>query len=154
MWDPTHAGAVLQMMAALYAEDEPAEPTDPACFPSTIEHFLVHPTSGKIILLIDDAGVAGYALLVPYWSNEYGGRLVFVDELYVLPRARGQGYARQFFAWLKSAPPYQAVAILLEVTRSNARARRLYESLGFTERKNETLAVRIGDLCPDDASKR
>jgi hypothetical protein len=30
----------------------------------------------------------GYALLIPYWSNELGGTLLYVDEIFVIPEAR------------------------------------------------------------------
>ncbi len=29
--------------------------------------------------------LVGYAILIPYWSNEFGGNLLFIDELFVSP---------------------------------------------------------------------
>ncbi len=87
--------------------------------------------------------MCGYALLIPYWSNEYGGFLVYVDELYVVAEARCQGVGRGLFPWLRSERPFGAVGILLEVSPQNHRARRLYELLGFTDRENRTMAIRF-----------
>jgi hypothetical protein len=42
----------------------------------------------------------GYALLIPYWSNEFGGVLLFVDELFVLREVRNRGIGHSFFRFL------------------------------------------------------
>ena len=83
--------------------------------------------------------VCGYALLIPYWSNEFGGTLLFVDELFVDEAHRGQGIARSFLTFLAGDRPYRAVALALEVSPRNERARALYESLGFHQRHHEMM---------------
>ena len=37
----------------------------------------------KILLFKQHRKIIGYALLINYWSNEYGGDIVYVDELFV-----------------------------------------------------------------------
>ena len=37
----------------------------------------------KILLFKQHRNIIGYALLINYWSNEYGGDIVYVDELFV-----------------------------------------------------------------------
>jgi ribosomal protein S18 acetylase RimI-like enzyme len=143
MTDFTEAAAVLNMMAALYAEDEPAAAPDPGRFPETIRVLLARPEMGRIVLARNGAGVVGYAILIPYWSNEYGGIIVFVDELYVLPAARRRGIGLAFFSFLERERPFDAVAMFLEVSPGNRPARKLYESLGFGERRNIILARRL-----------
>lgn len=140
MTDEVHAAQVLSMMRGLYAEDQPATAADPERFPLNIRQLLDNPASGRIVLFTDGDKVCGYAILIPYWSNEYGGMIVFVDELFVVPEARGRGIGSRFFEFVTVARPFDAVAVLLEVSPSNRRARRLYESLGFKERANATLA--------------
>jgi GNAT superfamily N-acetyltransferase len=134
--DATYTTIVEDMMAALYIEDPSSHPVDQSIFRRTIETLIREPTTGRIILFVESGDPVGYAILLPYWSNEYGGRLVVVDELFVLPEHRGRGIATAFFGYLREARPYEARGIALEVTPANARARKLYTSLGFTQRKN------------------
>ena len=85
----------------------------------------------------------GYALLIPYWSNEFGVTLLFIDELFVIAQARSRGIARQFFAFLAASRPFRAVALALEVDPTNERAKNLYESIGFERRPYSTLTYRL-----------
>ena len=149
MSDRTHADAVYEMMERLYAEDAPASGNIPRDFRATLDYLLGDPARGRIVLLTEDAAVCGYALLIPFWSNEMGGVVVTVDELYVEPDRRGRGVGRGLFAWIEQERPYGVVAVFLEVSASNDRARRLYESLGFSERSNRTLAR----LLPNDSAR-
>lgn len=137
------ASEVLAMMRALYLEDPPALPVDAGRFPRTIEFLLAEPSRGSVIIFAEGAATRGYAILVPYWSNEYGGTLLCVDELFVVPEARSRGIARRFFEYLATARPFDAVAIALEVSPANLRAQRLYESIGFSRRRNPTLIRRL-----------
>ena len=86
-----------------------------------------------------------YALLIPYWSNEFGGTIVHVDEMFVAPALRNRGIGRNFFRYLDETRPFDAVALALEVSPTNAGARRLYESLGFTLRENAPLTYRFAE---------
>jgi ribosomal protein S18 acetylase RimI-like enzyme len=76
---------------------------------------------------------AGYAILIAFWSNELGGEVCHVDELFVTRDLRGRGHGRELFTAITSGDlwPSPIVAIALGVTPDNARARRLYEQLGF-----------------------
>jgi GNAT superfamily N-acetyltransferase len=86
-----------------------------------------------------DAGdrAAGYAFLVPFWSNELGGEVCEIDELYVLPERRREGIGSALFAAIDAGlfGAFAATALGVipskRVTPSNARARRLYERLRF-----------------------
>ena len=92
---------------------------------------------------MSDTAVAGYALLIPYWSNEFGGIVVLLDELLVEQQFRGQGIGRAFLRFLDEHRPFEAVALALEVSPKNAGARALYESMGFEERKFRMMTRRL-----------
>lgn len=143
MADDRRSPDVLALMRALHEEDGSVG-VDPAKFPATIRTAIDHPDRCRIVLFLDGDAPVGYALLVAYWSNEFGGELAFVDELYVVPAARGAGIGRRFLESLDSERPFGAVAAFLEVSRANAGARRLYESLGFRERTYATMAWMFG----------
>ncbi len=95
------------------------------------------------MLLYLNGELYGYALLISYWGNEYGGFLAYLDELYVMAEARCRELGRGLIHWLIDERPFGAVAIFLEVSPSNLRARRLYQQLGFRDRENQTIALRV-----------
>jgi GNAT superfamily N-acetyltransferase len=139
MSDLDHEEEVAAMMRLLYEEDEAASAVDVSRFPSSIKHLISHPSSGQIVLFCEGSELRGYALLVPYWSNEFGGTLLFVDELFVAAGSRNQGIGHSFFRYLEQQRPFGPVHLALEVSPRNSRGRRLYESLGFVLRRNAIL---------------
>ena len=84
----------------------------------------------------------GYAVLIPYWSNEYGGDVLHIDELYVKPDYRGRGIATRFIKQILGSK-HGAVAFQLEVTPTNTRAENYYRKLGFRKSKNLQLIRKI-----------
>ena len=83
-------------------------------------------------LILEDGGqAAGYSLLLPTYSNEIGGTVLWIDELYVRPDFRGRGLARELLRRVCSAQGGKVSALRLEVTRSNTKAISLYRSEGF-----------------------
>ena len=146
MADLRHKTEVLAMMEALYTEDRSLPPTDISKFPRTIDTLVAQPSRGRIVLFNEDGMPHGYALLIPYWSNEFGGTIVHVDEMFVVPASRNRGIGRNFFRFLDETRPFDAVALALEVSPANAGARRLYESLGFTLRENAALTYRFAEV--------
>jgi GNAT superfamily N-acetyltransferase len=129
------------MMRRLYEEDPAQHSINPRSFAKTLGFLLANPSRGRVILFKKRRRLVGYALLIPFWSNEFGGILLFIDELFVLREHRGQGIAKTFFSRLKRRPPFNAIALALEVTRANRKAKRLYDSLGFIRRTNEVLVL-------------
>jgi len=149
MTDPSHSDTVLAMMHGLYAEDPSASKPDHGRFPETIRFLLARPEMGRIVLFNDGQSVHGYSILIPFWSNEYGGVVLFVDELYVVAQSRGRGIGRGLFEFIARERPFDAVAVFLEVSPTNQRAQKLYQSLGFLKRPHATLAYRLPARTPE-----
>jgi len=143
MWRPARADEdelIVEMCLALNRED-PGEPVSAEQLRTTLAVFREEPTRGRAIVLAEDGTVVGYALLVSFWSNEYGGEICAIDELYVAPAHRNRGLGTSLFdaaANDRALWPRAPVALELEVSPDNARARALYERLGFRA-KNQTL---------------
>ena len=66
-------------------------------------------------------------------------KALMLGPLTVEPPFRSRGVGRRFFKFLTETRPFDAVALALEVSPGNAAARRLYESVGFRERRNSVL---------------
>ena len=81
-------------------------------------------------LVAESGGKAvGYALLALTYSQEAGGRVVWIDEVYVRPEARGLGAGSALIK--ETLARYPAARCRLELEPDNDGARRLYERLGF-----------------------
>lgn len=142
MWrpcSPADEERVVALCLALYAEDPPTVPVGEAQVRRTLALFRERPDRGLVAVLEVGGAVAGYALLVPWWSNELGGEVCQLDELYVAPEARGRGLGTELLRALAGGTgpfPLRFVALQLEVTPDNLRARALYERLGFEPMRN------------------
>ena len=143
MTDREHADQVLRMMRELYEHDAQDLRVNPDTFPLTLDRLLSEPSRGRVVLGMLDGAVVGYALLIPYWSNEFGGIVCLLDELLVEEKFRGRGIARAFLTFLDEHRPFDAVAIALEVSARNTRARALYEGMGFEPRPLQMMTRRI-----------
>jgi ribosomal protein S18 acetylase RimI-like enzyme len=73
--------------------------------------------------------IVGYAILTFFWSNEYGGLVAILDELYVIPDFRGKGISSRFIYELSQNKEYKGID--LEVFKENNKAIKLYKKLGF-----------------------
>jgi ribosomal protein S18 acetylase RimI-like enzyme len=98
----------------------------------TLARLRREPWRGRPVVL-DVGHVVGYALLIAYWSNEFGGEVCAVDELYVARDFRSRGHGAALIQAIERGDvwPAPVAAIALGVTPRNTRARRLYERLGF-----------------------
>src|SRR5206468_11686951 len=94
---------------------------------------------GRAVVLDIQGQVSGYALLIGFRSNELGGEVCEVDELFVVLEHRNRGYGSSLFTAITQGDVWPApiAAIVLGVTPDNAAARRLYERLGFARRRSD-----------------
>ncbi len=136
--------AVVALSVQLYAEDPGTRDIQSKDVRKTLRAFQQHPVRGRCVVAVVDGVVCGYSFLCSFWSNELGGEVCTVDELYVAEEVRGAGIGSGLIKGLVdgSLPWFnKAVALELEVTPSNTRARALYERMGFRLRKNASLRL-------------
>ena len=129
--DPDDAGAVGRLLYDFNREFD--EPTPAAtALADRIRQLL---TSGDTLVLLAGGGPDGVAVLrfrAAIWST---GQECYLAELYVTPARRGQGLGRALTeAALREARKRGADSMDIGVDEPDHVARRLYESLGFTNR--------------------
>ena len=132
------------MFRNLYAEDPSPAPVPEHHTRQTLARFRSEPIRGIAVVLELDHTIAGYSFLVSFWSNELGGEIIVIDELYVRPAHRNQGHARTLITALSRENnlwPGRIVAVELETTPQNRRASALYTRLGFRPVKNTRLRL-------------
>ena len=125
----------LSLVHNLYIEDPEGEIMTDEKIVSTIHFLSENPKNGKIILFLENSIILGYSILIYYWSNEFGGQIIFVDELYLKSDYRNKNIGTNFLKYLFSKKDDNFKAVLLEVFPSNKRAFDFYTRNGFV--KNE-----------------
>jgi ribosomal protein S18 acetylase RimI-like enzyme len=72
-------------------------------------------------------------ILTFVFSFEYQGKIAFLDELYIQPKAQGQGIGKSAVAFAKTQSEELGLKLLyLEVEEHNLSAQQLYLKSGFS----------------------
>jgi ribosomal protein S18 acetylase RimI-like enzyme len=129
--DRTDADAIGRLLYAFNREfDEPTP--EPPALAQRLRQLL---DGGDTLVLLAGDGPDGLAVLrfrPAIWS---AGLECYLAELYVAPARRGQGLGRQLMeAVLRAARERGADTMDIGVDEPDVAARRLYESLGFSNR--------------------
>ena len=75
--------------------------------------------------------LVGYAMTAQSFSTEYGRPCIWIEDLYLLPDARGQGMGRRFLTELAAKHP--DAVLRLEAETENAPAVHVYRAVGFED---------------------
>lgn len=85
----------------------------------------------RCIIFESNGVVAGYSLLAFTYSNEAGGQVLWLDEIYIKDEFRGNGIGKEFFNWIFKNYDGKIKRYRLEISPENQRVRRLYDRTGF-----------------------
>lgn len=97
--------AVAALGVALYVEDPGTRPITARDVRRTLRALQAAPVRGRCVVAVVGGAIVGYALLCGFWSNELGGEVCTIDELYIAPVARGRGLGTQLLASRSCATP-------------------------------------------------
>lgn len=114
----------------LYTEDHRSTLSANGC-QKTLKEFDRSPNKGRVYFIQREDKTIGYIVLVPFWANEYGGNIVSIDELFVIPDYRNQGIGTQVIEHIQQKRYWNAVGLYLVTSPDNHRAQQLYQKLGF-----------------------
>jgi GNAT superfamily N-acetyltransferase len=88
----------------------------------------------QIFLLVseNEQKVMGFTQLYPLWSSTRMGKLWLLNDLFIHPAHRGQGYAPLLMERAKQfARETNAVGVMLETAKTNDIGNSLYPKVGF-----------------------
>lgn len=85
----------------------------------------------KAYIIEHDGDTAGYALIGITYSNEAGGLVVWVEEIFIKENFRGLGLGSEFLSYVEQEFGDKAKRFRLEISHDNDSAQRLYERKGY-----------------------
>jgi hypothetical protein len=74
---------IVSMCMALNSEDPGPAPVEPEQVRRTLAKLREQSNRGRAVVCDMDGRAVGYALLISFWSNELGGEVCNIDELFV-----------------------------------------------------------------------
>ncbi len=100
-----------------------------------VRGLLARPASGFYVVAERNGDAIGALLITKEWSDWRNGEFWWVQSVYVLPEHRGRGVYRRLYRHVQrlAARQRSVVGFRLYVDHDNARARRVYRSLGMKE---------------------
>lgn len=75
--------------------------------------------------------IAGYAIVSQTYSQEAGGFVLWLEEIYIKKEYRGKGLGKEFFTYIDNNKAPNIARIRLEVEADNLLAIKLYQSFGY-----------------------
>jgi GNAT superfamily N-acetyltransferase len=139
---PADADAVVGMMQQFYAIDN--YPIDVAVSKSLYTEFTENESLGKGWVIEADGKPVGYIILTFVFSFEYGGRIAFLDELFITEAMRGKGLAKQALDFITEEAKALSIKIIyLEIEPHNTAAQQLYLSKNFALHKRGLMRLKV-----------
>ena len=121
----------IGMAQEFYHSDAVLAPIPRSCIEKTVDEALRSDAYAEIYLFEYEGKAAGYGLTAKTFSQEAGGAVWWVEEVYIREEFRSKGLGREFFARLEEIKGEAVTRLRLEVEADNTRAVSLYERLGY-----------------------
>ena len=121
----------IGMAEEFYHSDAVLAPIPRTFIERTVEEALRSDTYAEIFLFEYEGETAGYALIAKTFSQEAGGMVWWIEEVYIRELFRSKGLGREFFEYIENHKDEGVARLRLEVEEENIRAVSLYERLGY-----------------------
>ena len=133
---------ITQMMQDFYAIDN--YPMDVEVAKTLFEEFIPNEHLGKSWLIYSGNEIVGYIILTFIFSFEYGGKIAFVDELFIKETARGKGFGKDAIQFIQQEVPILSLKLLyLEVEPHNENAQKLYLAHDFELHNRKLMKYKV-----------
>ena len=133
---------ITQMMQDFYAIDN--YPIDVEVTKTLFQEFIFNEHVGKSWLIYSENEIVGYIILTFIFSFEYGGKIAFVDELFIKETARGKGFGKEAIQFIQQEVPKLSLKLLyLEVEPHNENAQKLYLAHDFELHNRKLMKYKV-----------
>lgn len=119
----------IKMAEDFYNSDAVLSPIPISNFELTFNELMQSDRYAEAFIFESDKTIAGFGLIAKTFSQEAGGMVVWIEEIYVKKDFRGKGLGSEFINFIKSGVP--AKRYRLETEPQNLAAQRLYLRHGF-----------------------
>lgn len=122
----------IAMADEFYSSDAVCHPVPSSNFEAAFDEMMRSDMYAEGYIIEKDGCIAGYALLAKTFSQEAGGMVIWIEEIYIREQYRALGLGGEFFKYIDQTAMKNSVArIRLEVEEDNHRAIRLYNKNGY-----------------------
>ena len=133
---------ITQMMQDFYAIDN--YPMDVEKSKKLFQEFITNENLGKSWLIFSENEIVGYIILTFIFSFEYGGKIAFIDELFIKETAHGKGFGKEAIQFIQEEVPKLSLKLLyLEVETHNENAQKLYLAHDFELHNRKLMKYKI-----------
>ena len=133
---------ITQMMQDFYAIDN--YPMDVEVTKTLFQEFISNEHLGKSWLIYSENEIVGYIILTYIFSFEYGGKIAFLDELFIKETARGKGIGKEAIQFIQREVPKLSLKLLyLEVEPHNENAQKLYLAHDFELHNRKLMKYKV-----------
>ncbi|MEL1246572.1 GNAT family N-acetyltransferase [Flavobacterium helocola] len=138
----TDISTITQMMQDFYAIDN--YPMNVEVTKNLFREFISNEHLGKSWLIYSENEIVGYIILTFIFSFEYGGKIAFVDELFIKETARGKGIGKEAIQFVQKEVPKLSLKLLyLEVEPHNENAQKLYLAHDFELHNRKLMKYKV-----------
>ncbi len=138
---PEDRQTYLEMAHAFYHSPAVLHPVPDAYLERSFDEMMRSGDYMRGLIFEMDDRTAGYAVISKTFTQEAGGHVAWVEEIYILPEFRGRGLAHELFAKLREIEP--AARYRLEIEPDNLRAKKLYAEMGFSRLDYEQMVLDV-----------
>ncbi|MFL9843152.1 GNAT family N-acetyltransferase [Flavobacterium rhizosphaerae] len=139
-FEAADADIVVKMMGEFYDIDN--YPMDPQTSRALFFEFIDGGHLGNGWVIMYNGEPVGYVILTFVFSFEYKGRIAFLDELFILPKMRGNGLGKQALEFINQQARLLNIKIIyLEVEGHNDAALGLYKANNYTLNKRKLMRL-------------
>ena len=122
---------VLEMMLVFYASDAVLVHAEESVLRRTLSDAIAAGPYVEGFVFCLNGELAGYGMIAKSYSTEMGGNCVWIEDIYIKPEFRGQGFGTAFLSFVEDRFRGQAVRLRLEAEEENERAMDVYCKAGF-----------------------
>lgn len=119
----------LKMAENFYNSPAVLSPVPKSHFESTFEELMKGSAYTEGFIFESKENIAGYGLIAKTYSQEAGGLVIWIEEIYIKDNFRNKGIGSAFIKYVKENIP--AKRYRLETEPENTKAQELYKRHGF-----------------------
>lgn len=138
---PQYEEAFYTMCSQFFSSPAVCHPISREAMKTTFQTALSDSPYMRGLMILEEETPIGYLLLSFTYSNEVGGMVVWIEEIFISEVHRSKGYGKQVLQWIISTYSDKVKRFRLEVTKENTSARKLYESFGFSNLPYEQMTL-------------